>query len=79
MLARGLLRRPLVAPIMVGLALAAIFVVGALIFRLIPALAGLTGYFLRSSLNPAPPGLPTLRPFQRAQGDAALEWLRKRL
>ncbi|MEU9478440.1 phosphotransferase [Streptomyces sp. NPDC048191] len=43
------------------------------------ALAALTGYFLRSSLNPAPPGLPTLRPFQRAQGDVALEWLRKRL
>lgn len=43
------------------------------------ALAGLAGYFLRSSLNPAPPGLPTLRRFQRAQGDAALEWLRKRL
>ncbi|MER6026794.1 phosphotransferase [Streptomyces sp. NPDC001851] len=43
------------------------------------ALAALTGYFLRSSLNPPPPGLPTLRPFQRAQGDAALAWLRKRL
>jgi hypothetical protein len=43
------------------------------------ALAGLSGFFLRGSLNPAPPGLPTLRPFQRAQGDAALEWLRKRL
>ncbi|OLZ72784.1 aminoglycoside phosphotransferase [Streptomyces sp. IMTB 2501] len=43
------------------------------------ALAALTGYFLRSSLNPAPPGLPTLRPFQRAQGDTALHWLRKRL
>ncbi|OIJ86924.1 aminoglycoside phosphotransferase [Streptomyces sp. MUSC 14] len=43
------------------------------------ALAALTGYFLRSSLNPAPPGLPTLRPFQRAQGDAASAWLRRRL
>ncbi|GGU95295.1 hypothetical protein GCM10010260_33390 [Streptomyces filipinensis] len=43
------------------------------------ALAALTGYFLRSSLNPPPPGLPTLRPFQRAQGEAALEWLGKRL
>ncbi|MEV6118250.1 phosphotransferase [Streptomyces sp. NPDC052109] len=43
------------------------------------ALAALTGYFLRSSLNPAPSGLPTLRPFQRAQGDVALEWLRNRL
>ncbi|GAA3135239.1 hypothetical protein GCM10010521_21490 [Streptomyces rameus] len=43
------------------------------------ALAALAGYFLRGSLNPAPPGLPTLRPFQRAQGDAALAWLRRRL
>ncbi|RPE45227.1 phosphotransferase family enzyme [Streptomyces sp. Ag109_O5-1] len=43
------------------------------------ALAALTGYFLQSSVLPAPPGLPTLRPFQRAQGDAALAWLRTRL
>lgn len=43
------------------------------------ALAALTGYYLRSSLKPAPPGLPTLRPFQRAQGETALTWLRKRL
>ncbi|KUN00055.1 aminoglycoside phosphotransferase [Streptomyces yokosukanensis] len=43
------------------------------------ALAALAGYFLRSSLAPPPPGLPTLRPFQRAQGDAALAWLRQRL
>ncbi|MEU6357359.1 aminoglycoside phosphotransferase family protein [Streptomyces sp. NPDC047072] len=42
------------------------------------ALAGLAGYFLRNALLPAPPGLPTLRPFQRAQGDAALAWLRRR-
>jgi len=39
------------------------------------ALAGLAGYFLSSAARPAPPGLPTLRPFQQAQGDAALEWL----
>ncbi|SEC63262.1 Phosphotransferase enzyme family protein [Streptomyces sp. 2231.1] len=43
------------------------------------ALAALTGYFLRGSLKPAPPGLPTLRPFQRVQGEAALAWLRRRL
>ncbi|MER5516455.1 aminoglycoside phosphotransferase family protein [Streptomyces sp. NPDC002763] len=43
------------------------------------ALAALTGYFLEHSVRPAPPGLPTLRPFQRAQGDAALAWLRTRL
>lgn len=42
------------------------------------ALAGLTGYFLSRATRPAPPGLPTLRPFQQAQGDAALEWLRGR-
>ncbi|MEU9168285.1 aminoglycoside phosphotransferase family protein [Streptomyces sp. NPDC048420] len=42
------------------------------------ALAALTGFFLYHSLLPAPPGLPTLRAFQRAQGDAALAWLRSR-
>jgi hypothetical protein len=31
------------------------------------------------SLEPAPPGLPTLRGFQLAQGRAALAWLRRRL
>ncbi|MEV0092942.1 aminoglycoside phosphotransferase family protein [Streptomyces sp. NPDC050738] len=42
-------------------------------------LAALTGYFVRGSLQPPPPGLPTLRAFQGAQGAAALGWLRKRL
>lgn len=42
------------------------------------ALAGLTGFFLRQSRQPAPPGLPTLRAFQHAQGVEALEWLRHR-
>ncbi|GCB50952.1 hypothetical protein SNL152K_8299 [Streptomyces sp. NL15-2K] len=42
------------------------------------ALAGLAGYFLQHSLLPPPPGIPTLRAFQRAQGEAALAWLRKR-
>ncbi|MFD9485368.1 phosphotransferase family protein [Streptomyces sp. NPDC059991] len=42
-------------------------------------LAGLAGYFVRQSLRSAPPGLPTLRAFQAAQGAAALEWLRTRL
>ncbi|MFD6419478.1 aminoglycoside phosphotransferase family protein [Streptomyces sp. NPDC060194] len=41
-------------------------------------LAALTGYFVCSGLQPDPPGLPTLRPFQRAQGAAALAWLRRR-
>jgi membrane protease YdiL (CAAX protease family) len=39
---RGSLRRPVLVPIIVGLLLAALFIVGALIFRLIPPLAGLT-------------------------------------
>ncbi|MGW1725125.1 phosphotransferase [Streptomyces sp. NPDC002306] len=43
------------------------------------ALAGLAGYFLAHALLPTPPGLPTLRAFQRAQGEAAVAWLRSRL
>ncbi|ATL26430.1 phosphotransferase [Streptomyces formicae] len=42
-------------------------------------LAALASYFVRGSLQPDPPGLPTLRAFQAAQGAAALDWLRKRL
>ena len=40
--------------------------------------AALTGYFLQRSRLPAPPGLPTLRAFQREQGYPALEWLKQR-
>ena len=43
------------------------------------ALAALAGYFVQQSRQPAPPGLPTLRAFQGAQGDAAVAWLRRRL
>ncbi|MFF1836324.1 aminoglycoside phosphotransferase family protein [Streptomyces sp. NPDC058231] len=42
-------------------------------------LAALTGYFVAHSLRPDPPGLPTVRAFQAAQGAAALAWLRGRL
>ena len=42
------------------------------------ALAALAGYFLRRCLLPPPPGIPTVRAFQRAQGEAALAWLRRR-
>lgn len=42
-------------------------------------LAALAGYFVSHARQPPPPGLPTLRAFQRAQGEAALRWLRKRL
>jgi membrane protease YdiL (CAAX protease family) len=41
-LSRGTLRRPVLAPIVVGALLALIFLAGALVFRSVPALAGLT-------------------------------------
>jgi aminoglycoside phosphotransferase len=41
--------------------------------------AGFTGYFLHHSRTPPPPGIPAVRAFQRAQGDALLPWLRGRL
>ncbi|MBB5806754.1 hypothetical protein F4560_006522 [Saccharothrix ecbatanensis] len=41
--------------------------------------AASAGYFVHSSLLPAPPGLPTLRAFQAAQGVPALRWLRQRV
>lgn len=37
----------------------------------------LTGYFVERSLRPAPPGLPTLRAFQAAQGREARAWLER--
>ncbi|WP_240675535.1 phosphotransferase family protein [Cellulomonas endophytica] len=40
------------------------------------ALAGLAGYFVWGARQPAPRGIPNLRPFQHAQGMATLEWLR---
>ncbi len=39
---RGVLRRPILSPIAVGLLLAGVFVVGALVFREVPFLTGLT-------------------------------------
>ncbi len=41
-------------------------------------LAGVSGFFVSHSFEPAPPGLPTLRSFQAAQGEVALSWLRRR-
>lgn len=41
-------------------------------------LAAVAGFFVSHSLRPAPPGLPTLRPFQAAQGEVAVGWLRRR-
>lgn len=43
------------------------------------ALAALAGYFTRQSLQPPPPGIPTVRPFQAAQGAVARRWLAERL
>ncbi|BCW68638.1 hypothetical protein NicSoilB4_34010 [Arthrobacter sp. NicSoilB4] len=42
-------------------------------------LAALAGYFLDNARRPSPPGLPTLRAFQQAEGAACLGWLRERL
>jgi aminoglycoside phosphotransferase len=47
--------------------------------RVNAVLAALTGFFLVNSLRPPPPNLPTVRRFQRVQGEAALGWLRSRL
>ena len=41
-------------------------------------LAAISGFFVSHSLWPPPPGLPTLRRFQAAQGEVALAWLRRR-
>ena len=35
----------------------------------------LAGYFTQRSLQPPPPGLPTVRRFQAAQGEVTRRWL----
>jgi hypothetical protein len=47
--------------------------------RLQPALAAIGGYFAHRSTLPPPPGLPTVRAFQRGQGAEALAWLKRSL
>ncbi|MGR6321339.1 phosphotransferase [Micromonospora soli] len=42
-------------------------------------LAGFVGFFLDAARWPPPPGIPTVRAFQRRQGDALLRWLARRL
>jgi aminoglycoside phosphotransferase (APT) family kinase protein len=42
-------------------------------------IAAVAGYFTEQATKPAPPGLPGLRAFQAAQGDAARAWLATRL
>jgi hypothetical protein len=38
----------------------------------------IAGYFVVRALEPPPPGIPTVRAFQAAQGRIAVEWLRER-
>ncbi|MGP3958463.1 phosphotransferase [Nonomuraea sp. 3N208] len=40
--------------------------------------AAVAGYLVRQGRQPDPPGIPTVRQFQRAQGVVALDWLRRR-
>jgi aminoglycoside phosphotransferase (APT) family kinase protein len=42
---------------------------------LAPVVCALAGYFTSRSLAPAPPGLPTVRRFQAAQGEVTRRWL----
>jgi len=41
-------------------------------------LCTIAGYFVVGALDPPPPGLPTVRAFQAAQGRVAVRWLRER-
>ncbi|MEU7741479.1 aminoglycoside phosphotransferase family protein [Nonomuraea sp. NPDC049158] len=41
-------------------------------------IAAFAGYLVRQSRQPPPPGLPTVRAFQRAQGVVSLDWLKQR-
>jgi hypothetical protein len=38
----------------------------------------IAGYFVVRALEPPPPGIPTVRVFQAAQGRVAVAWLRER-
>ena len=42
------------------------------------AVVALAGYFTHQAVQPPPPGLPTLRAFQDAQGVVAREWIAQR-
>ena len=42
---------------------------------LLTFLAGIAGFFTDYARRPPPPGLPTVRAFQRAQSEALLDWL----
>jgi hypothetical protein len=45
--------------------------------EVIPLVAAMAGYFAERARLPDPPGLPTVRAFQRAQGEVTLAWLRR--
>ena len=45
----------------------------------VPIVAAIAGYFAERGRLPDPPGLPTLRAFQRAQGTVTVAWLRRLL
>jgi hypothetical protein len=40
--------------------------------------AAIAGYLISYSLRPPPPGIPTVRAFQAAQGEITLAWLQER-
>lgn len=44
---------------------------------LTPLVAAFAGYFAQRSQMPDPPGLPTVRAFQRRQGEVTTRWLRR--
>jgi hypothetical protein len=44
---------------------------------LLPLVVALAGYFVERGRLPDPPGLPTVRAFQRAQGAVTIAWLRR--
>ena len=44
---------------------------------LVPLVAAIAGYFAERGRLPDPPGLPTVRAFQRAQGEVTNAWLRR--
>lgn len=46
---------------------------------LVAAVAGMSGFFADAARRPPPPGLPTVRAFQRAQADVTSAWLQEML
>ncbi len=59
-------------------ALLRMFQVAAPVDDVDSVVCSLAGYFTVRALDPPPPGIPTVRAFQAAQGKVAVEWLRAR-